>query len=320
LADAGRIYVNELFGEKGLLVIDANNRKLKTEFSEIIKDELINQTSFKKVTERSDFLIEQGYKPQLNPREINLFYIDNNLRTRIERVDDTYNIIDTDISFTQEEILKLVDEHPERFSPNVILRPVYQEVILPNLGYVGGPAELAYWLQYKEMFDHFKIDFPVLMPRNFGLLLNKNAKRKQKKLGFNHEDFFNDIDSLKKTFVHSMNGELGLQKERKNILTMYQSLTELAHKIDVTLEPHIQAQLTKHQQCLDKIESKLVTAEKRNREEEMKMIAALKEYAFPGGTLQERRVNFLSIYNENFIEEIMDLTDPFDLRMNIYID
>ena len=320
LADATRNYVNELFGEQGLVVIDANNRKLKVEFSDIVKDELVNQTSFHKVTERSDFLIEQGYKPQLNPREINLFYLQDNLRARIERVDDNYNIVDTDISFTQEEILNLVDEYPERFSPNVILRPVYQEIILPNLGYVGGPAELAYWLQYKEMFDNFKIDFPVLMPRNFGLLLDKNTQRKQKKLGFNHEDFFDDIDSLKKVFIHSMNGELGLQKERKDVRSMYQSITDLALKIDVTLEPHIQAQLTKHQQCLDKIESKLVSAEKRNRDEEMTMITALKEYAFPGGTLQERKVNFLSVYNENFIDEVMKLTDPFDLRMHIYLD
>ena len=320
LANAGRHYVNELFGDKGLVVIDANNRALKGEFSEIVKDELLNHTSFAKVTERSEFLVEQGYKPQLNPREINLFYLEDNLRARIEEIDGVFTIVDTDLSFTQEEILKLVDEYPERFSPNVILRPVYQEVILPNLGYVGGPAELAYWLQFKEMFDHFKIDFPVLMPRNFGLYLNKNTQRKQKKLGFNHADFFNDIDALKKRLVHSMNGELGLGKERKNILVMYDSLKKLAHKIDVTLEPHIQAQFTKHQQCLDKIESKLVTAEKRNRDDEMKMIAALKEYAFPGGTLQERKVNFLSIYNENFIDEVMELTDPFDLRMHIYLD
>lgn len=320
LADAGRDYVNELFGEQGLVVIDANNRKLKNEFAEIIKDELVNQTSFNKVNERSEFLVEQGYKPQLNPREINLFYLHDNLRARIERVEDAYIIVDTDLSFTQEEILKLVDEHPERFSPNVILRPVYQEVILPNLGYVGGPAELAYWLQYKEMFDNFKIDFPVLMPRNFGLLLDKNTQRKQKKLGFNHEDFFDDINTLKKVFIHSMNGELDLQKEREGVLAMYQSISELAVKIDVTLEPHIQAQLTKHQKCLDKIESKLVSAEKRNRDEEMNMINALKEYAFPGGTLQERKVNFLSVYNDNFIDEIIELTDPFDLRMNIYLD
>ena len=320
LADAVRNYVNELFGETGLVVVDADHQALKTEFKSIVKDELLNQSAFKKVTERSDFLIQKGYKPQLNPREINLFYLDQGLRARIEKEGEKYIIVDTDLSFTQKEILALLDEHPERFSPNVILRPVYQEVILPNLGYVGGPAELAYWLQFKEMFDFFKIDFPVLMPRNFGLYINKNGQRKEAKLGLSHEDLFAQIDALKKKFVHAKNGKLALDKERGQVERLYKSINDLAHKIDTTLEDHIQAQYTKHQQCLDRIETKLVKAEKRNREDEMRMINDLKEYAFPGGTLQERKVNFLSITNDDFISELLKLTNPFDLRMNIYLE
>lgn len=320
LADAARYYVNELFGDTGLVVVDADHQDLKAEFKSVVKEELINQTAFKKVTERSEFLTKKGYKPQLNPREINLFYLDEGLRARIEKEGDLYKIVDTDLSFSQEEILTLLDEHPERFSPNVILRPLYQEVILPNLGYVGGPAELAYWLQFKEMFDYFEIDFPVLMPRNFGLYVDKNAQRKEKKLGLSHEDIFADLDALKKKYVHSMNGKLGLDKERGEVKKLYKSINDLADKIDVTLVDHVKAQYTKHQQCLDRIELKLVKAEKRNREEEMRMINDLKEYAFPGGTLQERKVNFLSINREDFIDKLLELTDPFDLKMNIYLE
>ncbi|RLD23792.1 MAG: bacillithiol biosynthesis cysteine-adding enzyme BshC, partial [Bacteroidetes bacterium] len=260
LADAARNYVNELFGDTGLVVVDADHQELKAEFKSIIKAELLNQSAFKKVTERSEFLIKKGYKPQLNPRGINLFYLAEGLRARIEKVGEVYEIVDTELSFSKDEILALLDEHPERFSPNVILRPVYQEVILPNLGYVGGPAELAYWLQFKEMFDFFKIDFPVLMPRSFGLYVNRNAQRKEKKLGLAHEDLFADLDALKKKYVHSMNGKLGLDKERADVEKLYKSIHKLAHKIDVTLEDHVQAQYTKHQQCLDRIELKLVKA------------------------------------------------------------
>lgn len=320
LADAVRHYVNELFGETGLVVIDADHQALKAEFKSIVKAELLNQSAFNKVTERSEFLVKKGYKPQLNPREINLFYLDKGLRARIEKEGNFYSIVDTDMSFTENEILALLEEHPERFSPNVILRPVYQEVILPNLGYVGGPAELAYWLQFKGMFDFFKIDFPVLMPRNFGLYVNKNAQRKEEKLGLTHEDLFAPLDTLKKKYVHAMNGKLGLEKEREQVEKLYKSINDLAVKIDTTLEDHIQAQYTKHQQCLDRIETKLVKAEKRNREDEMRMINDLKEYAFPGGTLQERRVNFLSINHDNFIEELLSLVEPFDLRMHIFLE
>ena len=320
LADAVRHYVNELFGATGLVVIDADHQALKAEFKSIIRDELLNQSAFNKVTERSEFLIKKGYKPQLNPREINLFYLDDGLRARIEKEGDSYNIVDTELSFTEDEILTLLEEHPERFSPNVILRPVYQEVILPNLGYVGGPAELAYWLQFKEMFDFFKIDFPVLMPRNFGLYINKNAQRKEEKLGLTHHDLFAEIDALKKKYVHAKNGKLGLDKERGQVEKLYKSINDLALKIDTTLEDHIQAQYTKHEQCLDRIETKLVKAEKRNREDEMHMINELKEYAFPGGTLQERRVNFLSINHDNFIDNLLSLVEPFDLRMHIFLE
>ena len=320
LADAARHYVNELFGETGLVVVDADHQALKAEFKSIVKAELLDQSAFHKVTERSEFIIKKGYKPQINPREINLFYLDEGLRARIEKEGEFYSIVDTDMSFTEDEILTLLDEHPERFSPNVILRPVYQEVILPNLGYVGGPAELAYWLQFKEMFDFFKIDFPVLMPRNFGLYVNKNAQRKEEKLGLTHQDLFAQIDALKKKYVHTKNGKLGLDKERRQVEKLYKSINELANNIDVTLEDHIQAQYTKHQQCLDRIEIKLVKAEKRNREDEMHMINDLKEYAFPGGTLQERKVNFLSINHDNFIEELLSLVEPFDLRMHIFLE
>ena len=129
-----------------------------------------------------------------------------------------------------------------------------------------------------------------------------------------------DFDALKKKFVHAMNGNLGLNKERTQVEKLYKSINELALKIDITLEDHIQAQYTKHQQCLDRIETKLVKAEKRNREDEMRMINDLKEYAFPGGTLQERKVNYLSITNDNFIDELLSLIEPFDLRMHILLE
>lgn len=320
LADAVRDYVNELFGVTGLVVVDADHPRLKQEFVAIAKDDLMEHTAFEAVTSRSEYLIEQGYKPQLNPREINLFYLKDDLRARIEQEGDLFRIVDTDLVFSKDEILDELKAYPERFSPNVILRPVYQEVILPNLGYVGGPAELAYWLQYKEMFDVLKVDFPVLMPRTFGLYLDKNNQRKIATLGLDYANLFDQIDVLKKKYVHSHNGRLDLVNEREEIKKVYESLKVLATDIDPTLRQHIEAQLTKHQQCMDNIQSKFIKAEKRNMEDEMAMISAIKDYVFPGGTLQERKVNFLSINNPNLILNLLNLIDPFDLKMHIFLE
>lgn len=320
LADAARYYVNALFEESGLVVVDANHKSLKSEFVEFIKDDLVNHSSYHNVNKRSKFLEDQGYKAQLNPREINLFYMDDGVRSRIEKKKDKYVVVDQDLEFSEVEILDLVERHPEKFSPNVILRPLYQEVILPNLGYVGGPAEVAYWLQFKEMFDFFKVDYPVLMPRNFGLYLNKNSQRKKQKLNLLFEDLFTNVDVLKKKYVHSTNNRLDLASERDQVAKTYNTIRDLARNIDPSLDSHIMAKFQKHQECLDEIESKLVRAEKRNREDEMNMITYLHEYVYPGGSLQERRVNYLSINDKDFIPKLIENTDPFDLRMNIYLE
>ena len=97
----------------------------------------------------------------MDPREINLFYLKDNQRERIVFEDNLYKVLNTEINWTKEDILNEVEKHPERFSPNVIMRPLYQEVILPNLCYIGGGGELAYWFQLKEFFRESRIPFPI---------------------------------------------------------------------------------------------------------------------------------------------------------------
>lgn len=320
LAEAVRRYVNELFGEWGLIVLDADRPQFKKEFASIMADELKNQSSSQAVASRSTYLQEQGYKAQINARDINLFYLDNHLRARIEKEGDQFRVVDTDMLFSQSQLLNLLETSPEKFSPNVILRPLYQEVILPNLGYVGGPAELAYWLQLKEVFDYHKIDYPVLMPRTFGLYLDTNIQRKKSILGLANDDLFLQVDALKKKYVHEMNKDILLETQRQEIKNTYDQINDIVFAVDSTLGPHIEAQLTKHQKCLDDIQNKLVKAEKRNREDEMKRIEAVNQYVFPGGSLMERRVNFLSVPNDSFINDVQKLTDPFDLRLHIFLE
>jgi bacillithiol synthase len=164
LADATRYLANELFGNYGLVILDADNRNLKKVFSSYIKSELLQKKSFDKVNETIAKL--HDYTIQVNPREINLFYILDQLRDRIIFENDIYKVNNTTIKFSQSEILVELENFPERFSPNVILRPLYQEVILPNLCYIGGGGEIAYWLELKSTFELHQVTFPILMLRN----------------------------------------------------------------------------------------------------------------------------------------------------------
>ena len=141
LATATRFLANELFKNEGLVIIDADAKELKKLFVPYVKRELVEQTSFHKVNEILPKL--EAYNIQVNPREINLFYIQNELRERIIFENGNYTINNTTLKFSEKELLIELENNPENFSPNVILRPLYQEIILPNLCYIGGGGEIA---------------------------------------------------------------------------------------------------------------------------------------------------------------------------------
>jgi bacillithiol biosynthesis cysteine-adding enzyme BshC len=181
LAAATRFLANELFGEKGLVILDGDDKRLKQLFSPFVKNELIHKTSFQKVTETNSVL-QASYDIQVNPREINLFYIEDNLRERIVFENNLFKVNNTKLVFSEKEILELVENHPEKFSPNVILRPLYEEIVLPNLCYIGGGGEIAYWLQLQSSFEANKVTFPILLVRNSVLLATEKQIKKSRKI------------------------------------------------------------------------------------------------------------------------------------------
>jgi len=320
LADAVRYYVNELFGENGLIVLDADDAELKAYFRPVIADDLENHTA-KKLTDRfSEELDALGYKSQVYPRDINFFYLDDQLRERIEKEGDTYQVLNTDRSFSQAQVMQEVEAHPEKFSPNVILRPLYQEMILPNLAYVGGPSELAYWMQLKPVFDHYEVAFPILMPRNFGLVINKTNARKLEKLPVSMQDLFLDTQSLIKKFVED-NAEtsISLADEEAYLSKVFEEVQAKAALVDKSLEGFIGKQEKNALKSLQNIEKRLKKSEERNQETAVKQLENLKDKLFPGGTLQERKENFLNFYinNPDFVSELLQYLDPLDLRFNI---
>jgi bacillithiol biosynthesis cysteine-adding enzyme BshC len=319
LADAVRYYVNELFGEQGLVVLDADNSRLKSSFVSVMKDDLLNHTAQQKVEETSAKLEELNYKTQVFPREINLFYLRES-RERIVREGDTFQVLNTDYAFSEEEILQELQEYPERFSPNVILRPLYQEVILPNLAYVGGPSELSYWLQLKPVFEHYETTFPVLMPRNFALVINKTNAKKLHKVNIPAADLFLDTQKLVKKFVED-NAEtsISLKEEKAALAQVFEKIKEKARAVDGSLEGFIGSEANNSFKSLSNIEKRLKKAEEQNQETVVKQLEGLKEKLFPNGSLQERTENFLNFYinNPHFIAELLDELDPFDYQMHI---
>jgi bacillithiol biosynthesis cysteine-adding enzyme BshC len=320
LNGAVRQYVNELFGAEGLVVADGDSRELKSLFKEVIKDDL-TQHHAKELVDRTDKELESlGYKTQVFCRDINFFYLQDGLRSRIEKQDELYKIVDTDITFTSEEIHKLVETEPEKFSPNVILRPLYQEMILPNLAYVGGPAEVVYWLQLKDVFEYFKTPFPILMPRNFAMVIEQHVIKKFEKTKLELKDLFEEKNHLFNHWVlKNTQHNLSVSEERKIINRIFEALKERATGIDQTLVPFVGAEGKRAMNSLEKIETKLLRAEKRSQSDKLKQIEFVKDALFPNGSLQERTDNFLNFYQQDpqFIEQLLRCFDPFDFQFNI---
>ncbi len=314
LAEAVRVYVNELFGEEGLLVLDADHPRLKGLFADTIKDDIIEQKANDIVEETNRKLRELGYKSQAFSRKINFFFL-NGFRERIIDENGTYRINNQELSYSKEDILALADSNPEKFSPNVIMRPLYQETILPNLAYVGGPAEIIYWLQLKAMFDHYQASFPILMPRNFGMIINKGLQKKINRIGCSSADLFKDAHNLKSDFLdRNSNNEHLLDEEKTELASVFDKIKVKASVIDKTLEGFIGSESAKALKGFTNIEKRLKKAQETQNETVMNQIDSIKEKLFPGGGLQERHDNFLNFYlnNPNFLRDLLGQFDPFD--------
>lgn len=320
LAQAARYYVNELFAAEGLVIVDGDDRELKSIFKHVIKDDLFEHNS-KQLVENTNAQLEAlGYKPQIYSRDINFFYLDQQLRSRIEKKGDVFEVVDTDIKFTQQEIEHLLESHPEKFSPNVILRPLYEEIILPNLAYCGGPAEIVYWLQLKQVFAHFNTTFPVLLPRSFGLVVDEPTQRKIDKAELSLEEIFLEKNELFNHMVLKVSRDkVMLNGLKEAIENQFAEVKQKALLVDKTLESMVAAETRRLQKSLSKIESKLLRAEKRKHEDKLRQIEAVKDALFPNGSLQERTDNFLNFYQQHpdFIKRLLDAFDPFDLRFNV---
>ena len=288
--------LNRLFGEYGLVVLIPDNSALKKLFQPVVEKELREQFSYKAITETTKQL-EKFYKAQASGRQLNLFYLIDNKRERIEVENAKYYVRSLEKEWTESGILNELDEHPERLSANVILRGAYQETILPNIAFVGGGGELAYWLELKEVFNQADVPYPVLLLRNSFLIIEEKLQQLIKKLSLKSEDFFKDEHDLMKMIVDiSTNKNYSLNGELSGIEALYNILQNRSLNIDATLSSHVEALKTKAIKKLTELEKKLLRAEKRKFSEQQVHIQKLKSILFPGSSLQERIENFSGFY------------------------
>lgn len=299
LAEATKILVNYLFADYGLLMIDGDNHLLKSEMVPVFKDELLHE-SLKKTTEKEvQFLTERYGKVQVNPRDINLFYL-SETRNRIERKGEDFVVLDTSFKFTRDEIVEELENHPERFSPNALMRPVYQETILPNLAYIGGNAEIMYWLELKNYFKEIELPFPILIPRNSILFIKEKSLKKIEKLGLSIENLFQGLAQVIQSKLVDNHAINQLIEDNRTILKdNFENLKQQAFLTDQSFRNLVEAEETRQLKSFDRMQKRLLRAEKIKQRETVERIENLFLDVHPGGNWQERVYNFSVFYAEN---------------------
>lgn len=313
--------VNDLFESYGLLVMNMDKPLLKRNFIPILERELVDRPSEQLVKATQEALSKHGFKAQAYPRDINLFYLGDGKRQRITHADGVYTIVDTEHSFSKEEILDLLHKHPQHFSPNVVLRPVYQEYTLPNLAYIGGGGEISYWLERKRQFEHFNVFFPMLMRRNSVLLLDKGSQKQLRQLDLSIDKLFQNKDAVIDAFLqNNILEDISVEEELHNLRNLYQSMADKAAVYDPTLKKSILADMTKHAKHVEQLGGRIKRAVKSREEVNVNKIKKLKQKLFPNDGLQERHDNILQYYathGDMLINFLVNNLDPLDRRFSI---
>ncbi len=286
-----------------------------------MKQELLEKQSHDATLPVAEALEKAGYSVQVNPREINLFYLDKGLRERIIEKDGKYFVHEQNISWSREELLQLLEAQPEKFSPNVMLRPLYEEVILPNLCYIGGGGELAYWFELKKYFETAGVTFPILLLRNSVLLQTEKQDQKRQNLHISLQELFLKRHELINRKVRQIsNIDIDFAPQKEHLVQQFQHMYELAEKTDASFLGAVKAQEVKQLKGLDNLEKRLLRAQKRKLEDEVSRIAELQESLFPNRSLQERHHNFSEFYLEygdRLIPTLMKELKPLELKFDI---
>ncbi len=298
LADATRSMVDSWYGDQGLVILDADDSELKAAFIPTMEKEIEESFLEANIQKSIEGLLSHHYKAQVNPRDINLFFLDEGYRERITRTKQgKFETADKKNHWTAEELTKLLKQNPEAFSPNVVMRPLYQEQILPNLAYVGGPSEIAYWLQLRAQFKAAKASFPILFPRISACILPKKMHVWAKDLGLTLADLFLEKRGIQMRWItHEKGDSYSLVDEFQKLEKMEGELLKQARKIDNSLIKYVGARTREMEKELERISKKFRKALERKDQEKLARIERIKGEAFPGANMQERYWNFLTLF------------------------
>lgn len=323
LSEATRKIVHELFGSYGLVMIEPDDKVLKTLFADAMHTDIIGNKSFTALSATNSKLERHKYKLQIHGREINFFYLSKEGRNLIKKDQHgIFHVNQTELSFTEAEMKQEIDEHPERFSPNVVLRPVYEEAILPNLAYIGGPGEAAYWLQLKFVFQAHNIDFPMIVLRNSVMLTHQAVLHKLHKKGISIDQLLLKEEQLIKAFI-AVEHPLAIDEQVAQLDAIAQQTIDMVMPFDNKTAADLIRWKAAMNENMDRVKKEIVRRKKEKSDTGISQLLAIKRELFPDNEPQERHDTLLQHtgdYYPYFIAELAKSIQPLSHSMDVFLN
>lgn len=308
LISAFALFLNNIIKDKGLILFDPTDTEVKKLLQPVFETEL---KTFPGICEKvidTSVELEENFAVQVKPKAINLFYIHEGNRFLIEpREDEIFALKHSRQKFTKEEILGLLETNPERFSWNVVTRPICQDYLLPTVAYIGGPSEIAYFGQFRQVYKYFDITMPVIYPRTSVTILENRVKNFMEKYNVSFEELFDEKEVGKKLLneISDVSADQifsDLQEELRGVFYTYEK--ELT-KIDAKQAEGFSKRNTQFLESLEIAKEKFISSQSKQNEVISNQLRKALLFIYPENTLQERILNityFLNKYGPEFID------------------
>ncbi|MEX1054661.1 MAG: bacillithiol biosynthesis cysteine-adding enzyme BshC [Rhodothermales bacterium] len=309
-ADAFALLMRRLFSGTGLVLISSDDERLKRLAAPLFRKEVEEDEGVTAGVRDVSSRLAKTYHEQVQARPANLFLMEEGERLPIDASDGQFSVRDRNRLLSREELLKLIDDSPEKFSPNVVLRPLMQDLLLPTAIYVGGPAEISYFAQYRRAYEWAEIPMPLIYPRASMTILESKIARVLEKYGLDVGDFGEDLEKLfHRVVISQMEVDAAkiFQAAGRHLHEAVNLLKPDLEKIDRTLVKSAESTRAALLAEFEKLKAKVVRAEKHSHDEVRDQLQKAQANLFPAGVFQERALSilyFLNKYGIEFLDEL----------------
>ncbi|HEY6191975.1 MAG TPA: bacillithiol biosynthesis cysteine-adding enzyme BshC [Bacteroidota bacterium] len=308
--------MNGLFEGSGLVFISSNDRRLKQLLKPIFLKEIEEYPRVSQLIIQRSAELEGRYHAQIKTKAMNLFMFFKGGRYFIEPREKEFGLRGIRQYFQRDELLNIVNQTPELLSPNVALRPICQDTLLPTLAYVGGPAEIAYFAQLKTVYAHFGMTMPIIYPRASVTIYEQKFERILEKYQLELLEFFGDSERVTRKVVELIS-EVKIEEMFDDAVRRSNELmAEMKYGlnyIDSTLMGPLETTRSKTESHLLLLKEKVVEAQERKHEIALRQVRKVSQSITPNAMLQERVLNFTYFMNKYGPEFIKRLTSDIEI-------